>query len=268
MPDKSALEKLADGFGLSDSFRAKLAQTWPARMVQSAVSAAALPGDVYAGRVNAESPEYYDRAADLAGLMTGAPGGSGGLGSGVRAIPKTNYLVPMQQHTPVLYREVSPSSALEVLPFSNVSAGFGPAGAARLFYSDVPEMALGQGANRGVRVKYNSDAFEGQIHKKPGWEFPWQSGMGEYLAQVRRNANVRDAVQSVEIDPELLKAAPRSVQMQMSRTLKAMEDAGWTKETKDNLTTWSRPAAVADDMPTAISAQNLENKELLGKIGE
>lgn len=62
----------------------KLGGTWPARFAMTALSALALPGDVYAGRTSAGSPEMYDRAADLAGIMVGAPGGAGGLGSGVR----------------------------------------------------------------------------------------------------------------------------------------------------------------------------------------
>src|SRR5438105_912497 len=46
-----------------------LSQTWPARLGRSAGDAAKLPGDVYAGRVTPNDPEYYDRATDLAGLL-------------------------------------------------------------------------------------------------------------------------------------------------------------------------------------------------------
>lgn len=49
-----------------------LAKTWPARLAQGAWSAAKLPGDVYAGRIDPMSDEGIGRAADLAGLvMTG-----------------------------------------------------------------------------------------------------------------------------------------------------------------------------------------------------
>lgn len=47
-----------------------LAQTWPARMVKGAVSAMALPGDVYAGRVDPMSDEGIGRAFELGGLMS------------------------------------------------------------------------------------------------------------------------------------------------------------------------------------------------------
>lgn len=48
-----------------------LGQTWPARLAQSAWSAAKLPGDVYAGRVDPLSEEGIGRATDLAGMVTG-----------------------------------------------------------------------------------------------------------------------------------------------------------------------------------------------------
>ena len=62
-----------------------LGQTWPARMAQGAWSAAKLPGDVYAGRVDPLSEEGIGRAADLGGLVmggtfAGAPRGALGAG--------------------------------------------------------------------------------------------------------------------------------------------------------------------------------------------
>jgi GNAT superfamily N-acetyltransferase len=63
-----------------------LAGTWPAQMAKSAVGAAALPGDVYAGRVDPTSQQGIERAADLAGFITGgsfaAPRPAGSLGMG------------------------------------------------------------------------------------------------------------------------------------------------------------------------------------------
>src|SRR5262245_36031161 len=50
-----------------------LGQTWPARLAQSVWSAAKLPGDVYAGRVDPLSEEGIGRAADLAGTVTLGP---------------------------------------------------------------------------------------------------------------------------------------------------------------------------------------------------
>ena len=69
--------------------REALGQTWPAQMVKSAVSAMALPGDVYAGRVDPNSDEAIGRAADLAGLLTfgagAAPAARNELRMGIKA---------------------------------------------------------------------------------------------------------------------------------------------------------------------------------------
>jgi hypothetical protein len=54
---------------------------WPARMAKSAVSAAQLPGDVYAGKTTPNDPSYYDRATDLAGMVMGG-GSLGGVPKG------------------------------------------------------------------------------------------------------------------------------------------------------------------------------------------
>src|SRR3990167_7480269 len=62
----------------------KMGQTWPAKLLQTVLLAAQLPGDVYAGRVDPLSDEAIGRSTDLAGLAmlgtTGAPFGA--LGSG------------------------------------------------------------------------------------------------------------------------------------------------------------------------------------------
>lgn len=75
----------------------KLAMTWPAKMGQAALSAFTLPGDVYAGRVNPNSDEAIRRSADLAGFVTGTPGGMGGLGSGARIAGRTATHLPMDE---------------------------------------------------------------------------------------------------------------------------------------------------------------------------
>lgn len=68
----------------------KLAETWPAKMARALLEGVTLPGDVYSGKTQVTdadgrtNPEVINRSAELAGLMVGAPGGVGGLGSGAR----------------------------------------------------------------------------------------------------------------------------------------------------------------------------------------
>lgn len=83
---------------MSDLLQRLLTETWPARTIQSALSALMLPGDVYQGNISMQgddgrtNPQAIGRSADLAGLLTmgagAAPGGANELRAGVR--PYTN----------------------------------------------------------------------------------------------------------------------------------------------------------------------------------
>jgi GNAT superfamily N-acetyltransferase len=53
-----------------ERIRDALMQTWPARAAKGVLSGLALPGDVYAGRIDPLSDEGIQRAVDLAGTVT------------------------------------------------------------------------------------------------------------------------------------------------------------------------------------------------------
>jgi hypothetical protein len=87
-PENDAISygRQTDRAAARDELVKALSGTWPAQMAKSAVGAAALPGDVYAGRVDPMSQQGIERAADLAGFVTGGsfaasrPAGSLGMG--------------------------------------------------------------------------------------------------------------------------------------------------------------------------------------------
>lgn len=227
-----------------------MTETWPARAGRGILDALMLPGQVAGGILNVkpERPGWWsdvdearsqltnqtmmNRASDLGGLMmlgaTAAPAVPNSVGMGVRTVPQTNYLEPLSKYTKNVYRETSPEAALEVVPGSNVYGGLMAGQPPRHFYADTPEMALGQGANRGVRVGYDAGAFQGQINQsKPGWQPAFESGMGEYIASPVVGADVRGAVNSVSIDKEMLNAASRAVQSQYRFVQDKLRQAGW-----------------------------------------
>ncbi len=226
-----------------------LTETWPARAGHSILEALMMPGQVAGGVLNVppQTPGMWsdedearkqatyntmtDRAAGLGGLMmmgaSGAPAMTNAVGMGVRTLPPDNYLKNLSSYTKNLYRETSPEEALFNLPHSPASASYGPSGAQRAFYADTPDLALGQGANKGVRVGYDASAFEGQIHQKPGWQTAFEGGAAEYMAAPSRNADVRGAVNSIDIDKSALAAAPRHVQANFNRTLEQLRSNGW-----------------------------------------
>ncbi len=76
-----------------DVLLSQLAQTWPAKLAQSAYGAVTAPGDAWSGKLQMmgpdghTSPEAIGRAADLAGLMVATPGTpSGAVGSSARKL--------------------------------------------------------------------------------------------------------------------------------------------------------------------------------------
>ena len=227
-----------------------LTETWPAKAAGGILDALMLPGQVAGGILNVqpERPGWWsdtdeaksqltnqtmmNRATDLGGLMllgaSGAPAVPNSVGMGVRTVPQTNYLEPLSKYTKNLYRETSPEDALGVLPGSSVTQGYGAMGAPRQFYADTPDLALGQGANRGVRIGYDAGAFEGQISQsKPMWQKMFEDGMGEYVATPKAGSDVRGAVRSVDIDRNFLNSAPRSMQAQYNRAIEHMKANGW-----------------------------------------
>lgn len=165
------------------------------------------------------------------GAIAGVPVRAGEqlLGSGiVRKLPSDNYLGPISKHTDTLYREMAPSEALMDLPTSVSYGGGGPGGVQRKYYADHPDLALGQGGNRGVRVQYDAEPFEGIINsKKPAWDLSFQNGMGEYVAAPRPGSNIRNAVRSFEIDPATLSRVEGA---QYQRLLTNLGDLGWKIE--------------------------------------
>lgn len=229
-----------------DGLWSKLEQTWPARAVQGLWQGLTLPGDVAQGNVSMwgsdghTNPQVINRAADLAGAVTlgagAVPAEANSLRAGMagRSLPSDNYLGPVSRYTDTLYREMHPSEALIDLPTSVAQGGFGPGGVQRKFYADQPDLALGQGSNRGVRVEYDSAPFEGQINQqKPAWDLAFKNGNAEYVAAPRPDANIRDAVRSFEVDPSALSRVERS---QYQRIISNLEGAGWDiKRTPDKI---------------------------------
>jgi hypothetical protein len=191
------------------------------------------PGNALASTTPITSDQMIAPAMDMAGMIMG--GGVGGapsavgetlLGSGpVRALPRDNYLSPVSKYTDKLYREMSPGEALADLPTSVAHGGYGAMGVPRKFYADHPDLALGQGSNKGVRVEYDAAPFEGTINKsKPAWDLQFQNGMAEYLAAPKVGANIRDAVRRIEADPTTMSRVEIA---QYQRLLTNLENLGW-----------------------------------------
>jgi hypothetical protein len=112
----------------------------------------------------------------LAALLPSEDAEAGVVSTALKARPvlPTNQRVstPMGQFTPTpinkpLYRETNSDGlgSLLDLSFGNTE---GAPGYQQFFVSDTPDLAIGQGNNKGVMVRMRGDAVSGREHQKPG----------------------------------------------------------------------------------------------------
>jgi hypothetical protein len=181
-------------------------------MANSVAQALMLPGKVASGEVpfdprlgfSGQDPATLNSAADLAGLLTlgsgAVPAQPGTLRMGFGSSPSSNYVRDLSADTPVLYREMSTERANHII---NNNLNMGAMGQDRLYWSDVPELARGQGDNTGIRMKMNSAGVQGQIDttSKPGLAFVQNTGGGREF--VTRGGVSFDKVDEVQISPEI-----------------------------------------------------------------
>lgn len=182
-------------------------------MANSIAQALMLPGKVASGEApfdprlgfSGQDPNTLNAASDLAGLLTlgsGAlPAQANTLRMGASSFPSSNYVRDLSADTPVLYREMNTERANNIM---DNNLNFGAMGQDRLYWSDVPELARGQGENTGIRMKMNSAGVQGQIDtkSKPGLAFVQNTGGGREF--VTRDGVSFNKVDEVQISPEVL----------------------------------------------------------------
>lgn len=156
---------------------------------------------------------------------------------------------------PILYRETSVENLFPYLPESGVVIGRGPAGAVH-YTATTPDLALGQGSNRGVMIEIDAGEMTGRIDfSKPG---------AEVLAQTQRQAEVIVSAQDYELgrnirsftvrpDAEIKKVD----RFRFNRVMRDLEAKGWTRSEGPDGVTMTRPgtgAAPAEPAPTITTA--------------
>lgn len=177
-----------------------------------------------------QSPAFYAREPKLRQETAERPDGrtfsTGGLGMGGRVVlgPGTK-----------LYRETTIESADEFLPNSDMSGGWNLP--PDLFFSDVPELALGQARNRGVLLEFDAAGLTAKEHTKPGTLFP---GSGKEYVVRTRPSSLRPNLRAITVRPDA--TASQGTRIRVQRLLKQLEQAGWQKtENPDGSRTWTAP---------------------------
>ena len=107
-----------------------------------------------------------------------------------------NYLKPLSEYTPTLYRETSLYGALDFLPGVE---GHLPA----MYTSNQPGLALGQGSNKGVLVELDSAGLHGTVNtRKPAWQHMWDQGAAEFEIRQPERESLRNSVRSITVRPD------------------------------------------------------------------
>ena len=108
---------------------------------------------------------------------------------------KDNYLKPLSEYTPTLYRETNLTGVHDFLP--------GTAGSLNdLHVSNVPHLALGQGTNKGVLVEMDAAPLQGQVKtSKPTWQPLWDQGQAEFVVRYPEREALQGAVRSITVKP-------------------------------------------------------------------
>lgn len=162
-----------------------------------------------------------------------------------REIPQDNYSKNLSEYSPVMFRETSPAAALELLPHGGVISDVG-----ELHLADTVDMALGQHANKGILIAFDSDGLKGARNRsKPTADISYSQGFGEYLGRHNKQSDYQKAVSAVRIDKDVALSGVDKVRLK--RTLKTLEENGWTKTETDKYTEYAKPKETSTELDVA-----------------
>jgi hypothetical protein len=136
----------------------------------------------------------------------------------------------LSRHVKTLYRESNLQGALRFID-PNWREGL-PRDVIHM--AELPEMALGQGKNKGVLLEFDSADLQGQVNlAKPGLEEAFQRGAGEYLATLNDSSSYKKALRSFTVQPDA-KAEPGMMRRLQEIIIPGLEKRGWAKESLPN----------------------------------
>ncbi len=153
-----------------------------------------------------------------------AMGFAGTVGSAPRSLPLptmgeiTKFSKPLPKGE--LYRELSPSKLLEM------ASGSSPMGAPVTMFAEIPEMALGQGANKGIMFKIESEGMVGRPYLgKPGLDQSYLQKAGEFELK-EQPAKILNSVRELWVSPDAYKNISKSEKVRLDRMLSDFEKSG------------------------------------------
>lgn len=167
----------------------------------------------------AAAKEYVDRVnQDL------AMGFAGTVGTGARKLPLpdmgeiTKFSKPLPAGT--LYRETSSEGLMDLFHRGS------PFGAPVSYFAEIPEMAIGQGFNKGVMFKVQSEGLTGRPYLgKPGLEQAYLNRAGEFEIKDAPQ-KILESVTDVWVSPDAYKGMRKPQKIVFDRYLGELERRG------------------------------------------
>lgn len=147
-----------------------------------------------------------------------------------------NYLRPLSDFAPTLYRDANVDKTLDLLLHAGKDE--------TPFFANTPNLAKGQGQNTGILIELSSDGLQGQVNlSKPGSDLAYQNGEAEFVGKY--NKRYDDNIQKVTI-------SNKAKQSRKARALiDTLQTRGFTKTVgADNSIVLTRETQAQSDTTT------------------
>ncbi|MBS0172909.1 MAG: hypothetical protein JSR64_02600, partial [Nitrospira sp.] len=121
-----------------------------------------------------------------------------------------------------------------------------------VYFSGTPELAIGQGSNKGIVLEFDPAGWVGKVSKeKPGWETSWGLGQAEYTARPAPGVDTKNSLRAFTVKPDAI--GDKVNKMVLKRTIESLIAKGWTKTVQDDgAIRMERPPTMRDSLEQAI----------------
>jgi hypothetical protein len=200
--------------------------------------------------------EQERRIAALEAISSGTQAGDGPVTTVDRRAfiaSRRNPVARLSRFAPTMFRETSLERALE---FIDKSYDTGDLARSEYYMAESPDMALGQGENRGVLLEFDADGLNGtpNVFHKPMSQDAFLRGNGEFSAFGNGVSAYRDSLRRVTVRPDA--GGQPWVVRRMRSALAALVSSGeWTLESSgDGSAVYTRTRPASDPIASADPA--------------